>query len=299
MDPIVITHPSQLPSLGELPGYPHDRAVLLVDPSGFDIKYVINPHMKGNVGAVDHAAARDQWLRLRDACADAGLEVSVLPGDAAFPDLVFVANQGLPVLRPDGSRRVIASRMHAPQRRGEVPIVSAWHAARGVEVAHIPGFEGLPFEGTGDATFVPGRRILVAGYGFRTDPALLGAAAALAEAPTVALRLVDPRFYHLDTCLQVIDAERALYVPEAFDEDARVMLAALFPRLSEVPLAEAVDLLSCNGWSPDGRTFIVQAGAHATNAAARALGLTVIEVPTGEFLKSGGSVYCLKLGLPW
>lgn len=299
MHPLVVTHPRQIPSLSASPGYPHDRSVLMVDPSGFDIKYVINPHMEGNIGAVDHAAARDQWSRLQDAFASAGLAVSVLPGDGAFPDLVFVANQGLPVIGPDGRRRVIASRMHAPQRRGEVPLVSAWHAAQGVEVVDIPGFDGLPFEGTGDATFVPGRRLLVAGYGFRTDPALLGAVAELARAPTVALKLVDPRFYHLDTCLQVIDAERALYVPEAFDDDARAMLAALFPCLSEVPLAEAVGALACNGWSPDGRHFIVQAGARATNAAARALGLTVIEVPTGEFLKSGGSVYCLKLGLPW
>ena len=74
-------------------------------------------------------------------------------------------------------------------------------------------------EGEGDIVFTG--RALLAGYGFRTDQA---AAAELAEVfglPVVSLRLIDPRFYHLDTALCVLDPDTAMYYPAAFDDAGR------------------------------------------------------------------------------
>ena len=76
------------------------------------------------------------------------------------------------------------------------------------------------------------------------------------------------------------------------------MLAGLFERLVEVPIDEAAGLLACNGHCPDQKHFIVQAGATQTCTLVRELGFEVIEVDTSEFLKSGGSVYCMKLMVP-
>ena len=44
---------------------------------------------------------------------------------------------------------------------------------------------------------------------------------ALFGLPVLSLRLVDPRFYHLDTALCVLDADTAAYYPAAFDDAGR------------------------------------------------------------------------------
>ena len=112
------------------------------------------------------------------------------------------------------------------------------------------------------------------------------------------LELVDDRFYHLDTCLQLVDEQTALFVPSAFTAEGVRLLEKAFPRLVEVPEDEALHGLACNGHCPDGTHFIVHRGATKTLAEVRRLGLTPIEVDTSEFLKSGGSVYCMKLMVP-
>ena len=60
-------------------------------------------------------------------------------------------------------------------------------------------------------------------------------------------------------------------------------------------MREAHALLACNACCPDGRNVLMQRGCERTGAALRAAGFTVRELETGEFLKSGGSVFCMKL----
>lgn len=276
---------------------PPEVRVVMADPAYFDVEYVINPHMAGRIGSVDRVRARAQWQQVRAAYARIGYPVEIVPAVPGLPDLVFMANQSLPGQLPDGRWAAVLSRMHAPQRRAEVDVVKAWYSIRGALTFHLPDPE-LPFEGMGDATWVPGRRALVGGYGFRTDRAVYTHLARIFSVPVLALRLVDARFYHLDTCLQLIDDHRALWVPEAFDEPSQQLLQAAFAELIRVPLEEAEAGLACNGHCPDGKHFIVHQGSPRTAALARELGLEIIEVDTGEFLKSGGSVYCMKLMLP-
>ena len=63
-------------------------------------------------------------------------------------------------------------------------------------------------EGEGDLLVAgpPDDRVLLAGTGFRTDPRAHAEAAAVLGCPVLPLELVDPRFYHLDTALAVLDA---------------------------------------------------------------------------------------------
>jgi N-dimethylarginine dimethylaminohydrolase len=176
-------------------------------------------------------------------------------------------------------------------------VVARWYRHRGALIRALSD-PTLPFEGMGDAAWVPGRRAIIGGHGFRTDPAVYPELAEIFEVPTLSLRLVDERFYHLDTCLQLIDDQTALFVPCAFDAEGTRLLEKAFPRLVELPEDEAVHGLACNGHCPDGEHFIVHRGATKTLAVVRKLGLTPIEVDTTEFLKSGGSVYCMKLMVP-
>jgi N-dimethylarginine dimethylaminohydrolase len=284
-------------SFSELPARPLEVRVLMSDPSHFDVVYVINPHMAGNVGNIDRALARQQWEQVRDAYASIGFPIEVIEGVEGLPDLVFMANQSFPGQLPNGQWAAVLSYMYSRERRPEVEVVASWYRGRGARTFHLSN-PTLPFEGMGDVAWVPGRRAIVGGYGFRTDARAYPELADIFEVPVLTLKLVDDRFYHLDTCLQLIDDATALYVPRAFDAAGIALLQQAFPRLVEVPEEEAAGGLACNGHCPDGKHFIVHRGAARTVAAVRSLGLTPIEVDTGEFIKSGGSVYCMKLMVP-
>ncbi len=277
------------------PPMPLPRRVLMVSPDYFDVAYVINPHMEGHVGRVDRALARRQWEALHDTYRTLGLEVHVLEGVPGLPDMVFCANQTLPFRREDGSRGVVLSRMHAPQRRDEVPHIARFFEQQGYALVSIPDEVPGSFEGMGDALWHPGHALLWGGYGFRTDRAVYEWLAHALNVRVVALHLTDPDFYHLDTCLSLLDAGTALYVPAAFDDEGRALLHRLIPNLIEVPEREARELLACNAHCPDGRHVLIQQGCTETVARIRAAGFEPIELDTGEFLKSGGSVFCMKL----
>ena len=277
------------------PPMPLPRRVLMVSPDHFDVEYVINPHMEGHVGQVDRALARRQWEALRDTYRTLGFEVHVLDGVPGLPDMVFCANQTLPFLREDGTRGVVLSRMHAPQRRDEVPHIARFFEQQGYALVSIPDEVPGSFEGMGDALWHPGHALLWGGYGFRTDQAVYEWLARELGVRVVALHLTDPDFYHLDTCLSLLDAGTALYVPAAFDEAGCALLHRLIPNLIEVPEREARELLACNAHCPDGRHVLIQKGCTETVARLRAAGFEPIELDTGEFLKSGGSVFCMKL----
>ncbi len=282
-------------SIETLPPLPPPRRVLMVTPDYFDVVYVINPHMEGHIGQVDPQRARAQWETLRQTYQQLGFTVYTLEGVPNLPDMVFCANQTLPYQTADGTRGVVLSRMHAPQRRDEVPHLAHFFAQQGYTLTEIPATVPGSFEGMGDALWHPGHALLWGGYGFRTDRAIYEWLSRQLGVPVFALRLVDPDFYHLDTCFSLLDAVSALYVPAAFDEESLALLRQHIPNLIEVPEHEARELLACNAHCPDGRHVLIQQGCRETVARLRAAGFESIELDTSEFLKSGGSVFCMKL----
>lgn len=278
----------------DLPAMPVPRKVLFVEPTHFDVSYVINPHMSGKEGTVDTPRAVRQWEMLRRLYAELGFETHTIPGVERLPDMVFCANQTLPFLVPDSEDRgIVESRMHAQQRSGEVSYVVDFFENRGYRTVGLPKTVS-DFEGMGDALWHPGRFLLWGGYGFRSSVKAYEHIADLLGVRIVVLHLEDADFYHLDTCLAPLNENTALFFPGAFDEDGRKLIASVFDTLVEVPEREARELFGCNAHCPDGKHVIIQAGASTTIARLRAAGFTPIEVRTEEFLKAGGSVFCTK-----
>ena len=290
-----VRHSEGLPALEGLPAIPRPNRVLLTTPDYFQVEYQINPHMAGNVGDVDETQARQQWKAVKAAYAGLGMQVSVIEGVEGLPDMVFCANQSLPYLTPGGTRGLVVGRMHTPQRKPEPPHYGAFFRGEGYEVQTLdPDLPG-DFEGMGDAIWHPERYLLWGGHGFRTDLGVYERLAHKLGFPVLALRLEDPDFYHLDTCFCPLDSNSVLIYPGAFNESGLELIRHYFERVIEAPEDDARNLFACNAHCPDGQHVIIQQGCAATGALLRREGFTILEVDTSEFLKSGGSVFCMKL----
>ncbi|TVQ66147.1 MAG: hypothetical protein EA360_07160 [Balneolaceae bacterium] len=280
-------------TINQLKEMPLPGKVLMVTPDHFDILYEINPHMAGNIGTVDKERAQKQWEQLAEGFTAAGLEVTTLQGTEGFPDMVFCANQSLPCY--DGeSCKVIMGKMHAEQRRGEVAQIEGWWNSQDCEVLHLSDAV-VTFEGMGDAIWHPGRRLLWGAYGYRTSREAYAEISGLLDVPVALLELTDPRFYHLDTCFCTLNEKSVMIYPGAFSERSLELIDSLFEQVIRLNEHEAADLFAGNATCPDGKHVLIQQGCDVVNEQLRDAGFEVMELDTSEFLKSGGSVFCMKL----
>jgi N-dimethylarginine dimethylaminohydrolase len=244
---------------------------------------------------VDREAARAQWLALAAAYSGIGMGVEVLAPAPGMPDLCFAANPSLVLPLPGGCEAWLSRMTHA-SRRGEAEVHRRW-----LEQRRIPLREWPPAvarcEGGGDGVPHPGRHLLHAGAGPRSERAAWEALAAAHPRMDVLLyRLADPRFYHLDTALAALDERTCLYAPPAFDAHGLELLRAAFADPIAVSAAEALNF-ACNAHCPDGRHVLLPAGNPAAEGALRARGFAPIALDLREFHKSGGSAFCLKQAL--
>ena len=65
-------------------------------------------------------------------------------------------------------------------------------------------------------------------------------------------------------------------------------------RSAGVPEDEARHRLASNAHCPDGKHVLIQEGCPVTNRQLKEAGFIPVELETGEFLKAGGSVFCMK-----
>jgi N-dimethylarginine dimethylaminohydrolase len=262
------------------------RTYLMCAPEHFAVEYVINPWMNPDE-PVDAALAMQQWQRLRSVFAGLGHTVHTVPPVAGLPDMVFAAN-GATVI--NGS--VLGARFRYPQRQAEAGAYLGWLRANHARTGEIRE-SAVVNEGEGDIIFA-GRAIL-AGHGFRTDPGVGTELAALFGLPVISLRLVDPRFYHLDTALAVLADGVAAYYPAAFDDASRAALAGFFGELIEAKDEDA-EVLGLNAVS-DGRHVVLPEQATSLAAQLANAGFTPIGVDLSELLKAGGGPKCCTLEL--
>jgi len=213
-------------------------------------------------------------------------EVELLAPQRGLPDLVFTANAGLVY-----GNRFVPSRFRHVERAGEEPIFRAWFAEHGFDLVDLP--EGCAFEGAGDALFCGEN--LFAGYHYRSDIRSHRMLSERLGVPVLSLELVDPRFYHLDTCFCPLDGQSAIYYPGAFDDYGRRVLQERIPHLIGINDEDAA-LFGANAVVL-GRDVFLNAGCDTLYRQLEERGFQPHAVELGEFLKSGGSAKCLTLDL--
>ena len=260
------------------------RELLLCPPDHYGIEYEINPWMSRARGA-ETEVAQAQWKRLHDTLSGLDCKIHLITPQSGLPDMVFTANAGLTV-----GKKFIPSNFRHKERAAEAGFFADWMEQHGYEVNWLP--ENFYFEGEGDALF--GGDALFCGYKFRSDIQSHRATADMLGCLVISVELVDPRFYHLDTCFCPIDAKSAIYYPPAFDDYARRALSQI-PRLIAVNEEEAARF-ACNAVVV-GTDVVLNAGCPQLESDLRAAGFTPHATELGEFLKSGGSAKCLTIRL--
>jgi len=257
------------------------RHYAMTPPTFFAVEYAINPWMDTST-PVDTHRAMNQWESLRQTYKELGHTVELVEPVAGLPDMVYAANGGLLV-----NGKAVVAKFAYPQRAGEAAAYSDWMTRHGfdpVETRYVN-------EGQGDL-LVAGS-IVLAGYGFRTDRHAHDEIAAAVGMPLVSLELVDPRFYHLDTALAVLDDRTIAYYPPAFSDESRGQLLDHFPDAIEVATTDAF-VLGLNAVS-DGLNVVHPAAATGFAEQLSDAGFVPIGVDLSELLKGGGSIKCCTL----
>jgi arginine dihydrolase len=260
------------------------RRYLMCPPEHFDVTYAINPWMRPGV-PVDPRLACQQWDRLRQVYLDLGHQVELIEPVPGLPDMVFAANGATVV-----GGTVLGARFRYPQRAAEAGAYLDWFAGQGYPRVRAARYVN---EGEGDILYTG--TALLAGYGFRTDQAAAAELAGVFGLPVVSLRLVDPRFYHLDTALCVLAPGAAMYYPAAFDEAAKAAIESHFTELIEAKDEDA-DVLGLNAVS-DGRHVVLPVPARSLAGQLRERGFEPVGVDLSELLKGGGGPKCCTLEL--
>jgi ornithine--oxo-acid transaminase len=205
--------------------------------------------------------------------------------------MVFTANAGLAY-----QRSVALSRFYHPERQGEEPHFRRWFESAGYTLLEMPCT--ISFEGEGDALFASDGSRLWAGFGPRTQAASHQILRDAWKIEVVSLHLVDPRFYHLDTCFAPLADGFVLYFPQAFDAASLARIEAFYPAEKRIVVepADAVRF-ACNVVDID-RTLILNRIGTGLSAQLEELGFDVVQLELSEFMKAGGAAKCLVMKLP-
>lgn len=260
---------------------------LMCPPDHYDVDYVINPWMEGNIHKSSQNRASEQWQQLFYILKEHATVDLVTP-QKGVPDMVFTANAGLVL-----GNTVVLSRFYHKERQGEEPFFKHWFLEKDFTVYELP--KDLPFEGAGDALFDREGRWLWAGYGFRSELDSHPYLAKWLDTEVLSLRLTDERFYHLDTCFCPLQDGYLLYYPPAFDGYSNRLIEMRVPESKRIAIGE-VDAVNfaCNAVNI-GSIVIVNKVSDELRQRLTHAGFQIVETPLTEFLKAGGAAKCLTL----
>ena len=278
---------------------PSRPRLLMCRPRHFAVSYRINPWMDPDAWADSGEAlaltAEREWSAYHRALAANGASIEFVPPEPKLPDLVFTANAAVVL-----DRRVLLARFRHPERRREEPFFAAAFRAlqaRGLvdTVAELP--RGFSLEGAGDCIWDQKRGLFWMGCGPRSDAEAAKAVEDYFGVRCIALELINPSYYHLDTAFCALASGDVIYYPGAFTPAGLALIRQeIAPaRRIEIDGADTAKLAAnavCLG-----RRLMLSSCSDALRARLERRGYTVIATPLPTFLRSGGSACCLTLRL--
>lgn len=262
---------------------------LMCSPEWFEVHYVINPWMAGNLNRSSRDTSFTQWKGLYSALREVA-DVKLMHPRQGSPDMTFVAHGAV----VNFGVAALSSFAHA-QRQPEEQHLRTWLEDAGFLIWETP--RETAFEGEGDALFDPSGRMVWLAHGVRTCQYSHRHVADAWHANMTSLHLVDPRFYHLDTCFAPLGGGHLLYYPGAFDAASLRRIEDAYPPRMRIVVDEAEAAhFGCNVLNVGRHIFMHECGGTVARRL-RSAGYCVTELALGEFLKGGGSAKSLALRL--
>jgi N-dimethylarginine dimethylaminohydrolase len=259
--------------------------MLMCKPNYYGIEYEINPWMNRKI-KVNSLTAMAQWGNLYSTISRCGVQVELVEPEKEVPDMVFTANAGLVV-----GKQVYLAHFRHPERHPERRYFRNWFVKSGYQLAdEIDLTLNARFEGEGDALFAG--QTLFAGFGIRSEKSCYTNFVGLDPSTLVYCELVDPYFYHLDTCFCPLNAGIALWWPDAFSKESQ---KAMRNAIELIALPEnEVRRFACNSIVL-GKEIIIPSECPRTSDLLQNMGFTVHVCDVSEFIKAGGACKCLTL----
>lgn len=257
---------------------------LMCRPDFYGIEYEINPWMDINKKA-NQALAITQWENLVATMKKCGAEIDFIAPEKGWPDMVFTANGGLYY-----KEAIILPHFKHKERQGELPYLEAWFKKHGFKITNHVTDNSPYFEGAGDA-LLAGNQLFV-GFGFRSDTAFYDSASFFDQDHLVCCELTDPYFYHIDTCFCPLNADTAIWFPNAFSKESQEKMAKHIKLLPVV--ADEAKHFSCNAVVIN-QHVIIPTGCPQLTKTLEDHGFTVHACDMSEFIKAGGACKCLTL----
>ncbi len=252
----------------------------MCEPHFFQVQYEINPWMK--LGSIDKKNAGKQWVSLYETYLKLEIAVDLIKPQAGLPDMVFSADQGLVK-----EKTVICSNFLYQERRKEVPYYENWYQQNDFEVKKMP--ETCFFEGAGESLWWEDK--LFVGKGQRNSKEASFRLKEVLGVEVISLELINPFFYHLDTCLFPLNKETVFYYPKAFSPISVKSLRKKVPDLVPFEEKEAFNF-AANSLLTDHHA-VIQTGNKDFRRRLDSYGYKTVEVDVSEFSKAGGGIHCL------
>lgn len=259
------------------------KRVLLCPPINYDIEYEINPWMHVE-NKVDKSHVQKEYDELKSTYRLLQAEIHEIEQDPALPDMVYTANFGVV-----DNNRFIPSNYKFAVRKKESEHASAFFQKHfSFEVIKIPA--DIAFEGQGDL-FKSGDQYFF-GWGKRSDYAAKKYLEELLGKKIVDFKLVDPYYYHLDTCFAPLSENIVLINPRSFTREGRARIHKNFSTVIETGVRD--NQVLCGNLVCLGKHTVIGRGiTKGLKNRLNDLGFAIHEVKMDEYRKGGGSVKCL------
>ncbi len=261
------------------------KKILLVKPDFFDVPYTINPWMNQSV-EVNKEKAVEQWKILYGELKKTGIKISTIKAKEGLYDMVFAANAGMAF-----KNVAIVSNFKDEQRKGESPLFCRWFK-KNFKKVFILGQNSI-WEGQActviwekNAIFSLSSRSNKESYKEILD--VWG----LKDFDIRYIELIDPYFYHLDVCFNILDNSTVITCPLAFKTEDYEWIQEKFPNILEVTYDDGLNF-ACNCFVFKKTVFLNSSVSEDLLEKLRKYGYNTIALDVSEFIKSGGGVKCL------
>ena len=253
-------------------------------PIHYDVVHKnLNFHMNMEKSVNNHNANMQYWNLVRK-LSECGANIKFINSQKGLVDMVFAANGAL---IDKATHTAIIANFQATPRIEESELWKSFLKNNLYKVKLLKN----KFEGKGDALFSHNGKVLWYGYGFRSTYEAASEISSVCQNVKIhTLKLVDERFYHLDTCFCVLNNCSVMYYPDAFDTESQKKIEDNFEKKIIVNEHDALKF-SCNAICLYNYIILHEASLDLKTSL-NEIGYTVIENNMSEFLLSGGSAKC-------